>query len=387
MKKLKIGVVGTGSMGSAHCDSCQKLDEVELTAVCDVDEAVVEGVAHHYKVKSFTDYKQLIDSGDVEAVIVTTPHYFHPPIGIYALKKGLHLLSEKPIGVTVNDADEMIAVSRQTEQVFGAMFQYRTFPHFMAAKKLIDEGKIGEIYRTLMLCGWFRTQAYYDSAGWRASWKEEGGGVLINQAPHMLDMFCYLAGTPNKVRAEVRTRRHKIEVEDEVHALLEYANGGLGYLYISVNEAPIEDRIEIVGEKGKLIIDGSKMQFASLKQPAQEFCNTSPETRAGGAPEVAWEDVDIPQAESGHQEIIRNFARAVLYGEKLLAPGVEGINSLELSNALLFSGMEKKEITLPVGRKEYIKFFDKLVAGSKEKNSKGNKKRNSNKIEVPVSFI
>ena len=370
MKKLKIGVVGTGVMGLGHCDSCQKLDEVELTAVCDVDEAVVEGIAHHYKVKSFTDYKQLIDSGDVEAVIVATPHYFHPPIGIYALKKGLHLLSEKPISVTVNDADEMIAVSKETEQVFCAMFQYRTFPHFMAAKKLIDEGKIGEIYRTLMLCGWFRTQAYYDSAGWRASWKEEGGGVLINQAPHMLDMFCYLAGTPNKIRAEVRTRRHKIEVEDEVHALLEYANGGLGYLYISANEAPVEDRIEIVGEKGKLIIDGSKVQFASLIQPAQEFCNTSPETGARGAPEVVWEDVDIPEAESGHHEIIRNFARVVLYGEELLAPGVVGINSLELSNALLFSGMEKKEVTLPLNRKVFIKFFDKMVVDSKEKNSK-----------------
>jgi len=374
MKKLKIGVVGVGGMGSKHCNSCQKLDEVELTAVCDIDEAAVEGVARHYKVKSFTDYKQLIDSGDVEAVIVATPHYFHPPIGIYALKKGLHLLSEKPIGVTVNGADGMIAVSRETEQVFGVMFQFRTFPHFMAAKKLIDEGKIGEIYRTLMLSGGFRTQAYYDSAGWRSSWKGEGGGVLINQAPHMLDMFCYLAGTPNKVRAEVRTRRHKIEVEDEVHALLEYANGGLGYLYASVNEAPIEDRIEIVGEKGKLIIDGSKVQFASLKQPAQEFCNTSPETGAGGAPEVAWEDVDIPEAESGHQEIIRNFARAVLYGEELLAPGVEGINSLELSNALLFSGMEKKEVTLPVDRKEFIKFFDKLVADSKERTVKETKR-------------
>lgn len=232
----------------------------------------------------------------------------------------------------------------------------------MAAKKLIDEGKIGEIYRTLILCGWFRTQAYYDSAGWRASWKKEGGGVLINQSPHMLDMLCYLAGTPNKVRAEVRTRRHKIEVEDEVHALLEYANGGLGYLYASVNEAPIEERIEISGEKGKLIIDGSKVQFASLKQPVQEFCSTSPEKFV--APESVWEDVAIPEAESGHQEIIRNFARAVLYGEELLAPGVEGINSLELANALLFSGMEKKEVTLPVDRKEFIKFFDKLVADS-----------------------
>ena len=382
MKKLKIGVIGTGVEGLTLCDICPKLDEVELTAVCDIDEAVVEGAARHYKVKSFTDYKKLIDSGDVEAVIVATPHYFHPSIGIYAMKKGLHLLSDKPIGVTVNDADEMIAVSKETGQVFCVMFQARTSPHSRAAKKLIDEGKIGEIYRTLMLSGWFRTQAYYDSAGWRASWKGEGGGVLINQAPHQLDMFTHLAGTPNKVRAEVRTRRHKIEVEDEVHALLEYANGGRGYLYASVNEAPIASRIEIAGEKGKLIIDGSKVQFASLKQPVQEFCDTSPEAGFGGAPEVVWEDVDIPEVESGHRAIIRNFARAVLYEEELLAPGVEGINSLELSNAILFSGLEKKEVTLPVDRKEFIKFFDKLVAGSKERTVTETKKRSPPEISI-----
>ena len=360
MKKLKIGVIGTGGIGLQHCDSCQKVDEVELAAVCRRDKAAVEEVARRYKVKGYTDYKQLIDSGDVEAVIVATPHYSHPPIGIYALNKGLHLLSEKPIAVTVNAADELIAVAQEKpQQAFCVMFHRRTSPHFIAAKKLIAEGKIGEIYRTLMIGGGFRTQAYYDSADWRAKWKTEGGGVLINQGPHMLDIFCYLAGTPSKVRAEVRTRRHKIEVEDEVHASLEYVNGGLGYLYISVNEAPAEERIEIVGEKGKLIIDGSKVQFASLKKPAQEFCDTSPEM--WGKPEVVWEDVDIPDVESGCQEIIRNFARAALYGEELAAPGVTGINSLELSNALLFAGMKKKDVAIPVDRKEFISFFDKLV--------------------------
>jgi predicted dehydrogenase len=372
MEKLKIGVIGLGGMGMAHCETCKEIDEVELTAVCDIDGKISKEAADKYSVKGYTDYRKLIDSGEVQAVVLATPHYFHPPAGIYAMKKGLHLLSEKPIAVTVDMADKMISAAKKTKKVFSVMFQNRSLPYYLAAKKLIDEGRVGRIYRTLMICGWFRTRAYYNSAGWRATWKTEGGGVLINQSPHSMDMFCWLAGLPDRVDARVVTRRHEIEVEDEVHALLRYSNGALGYLYASVNEAPVNDRIEILGEKGKIVIENATIKFASLKQPVQEFCDTSPDM--WGAPEAQWEEVPLQERETGHKAIIRNFARAVLYGEKLLSPGSEGGSSLELANAILFSGKKNKEVKIPLNRKEFSKFFGTLVARSKVRKVKETKR-------------
>jgi predicted dehydrogenase len=190
--------------------------------------------------------------------------------------------------------------------------------------------------------------------------------VLINQSPHSLDIFTWLAGLPVRVSARVLTRRHKIEVEDEVHAVLDYKNGAVGYLYASVNEAPLQDRLEICGDKGKLIIENNILKYAALKTPIREYIENSPEM--WGAPESVCEDVRLEEKESGHIAIIRNFARAVLCGEELLAPGYEGVRSLELANAMLFSGKRKKEVDLPLNRREFRKYFDKLVAGSKERN-------------------
>ena len=364
MKKLKIGVIGTGGMGSAHCKWCTELEETELAAVCDIDIDVAKQLGEKYNVPYYKESSKLIDSGKVDAVIVATPHYFHPPIGIYAMKKGLHFLSEKPLSVTVDQVDKMISVANKTKKVFSVMLQWRTEPTFKKAKEIIEQGKLGKIYRTEMILAWFRTQAYYNTAVWRASWKTEGGGVLVNQAPHALDIFTWLCGLPSKVYAKVFTKRHKIEVEDEVHAILEYPEGATGYLYASVNESPGTERIEIVGEKGKILIEGmSSIKFCSLNSPVQEFCDTSSDM--WGCPTFKWEEINLEKVPAGHKEVIKNFARAVLYREKQLTRGQESIDGIELANALLLSGMKEEEVKLPVNRKKIVELYKKLVASSK----------------------
>lgn len=361
MEKVRMGVVGVGGMGGGHCKFCKEIKEIELTAVCDNDKVIADKVGAEHGVKAYTDYREMVDSGDIDAVIVATPHYFHPPISIYAMKKGLHVLSEKPIAVTVRDADAMIKTAKKTRRVFAVMFQYRSMPVYRTARKLIDDGKLGKIYRTLIIMSWYRTQAYYGSASWRATWRGEGGGVLMNQAPHLMDIFTWLGGVPSKVKGVVMTRRHKIEVEDESCALLEYPNGATGYIFASVNEVPNEERIEIAGEKGKIIIDsrGEKMlQFASLKNPIQDF--TVKSDSMWGGPQAVWKDVKVPEKKSGHAVIIRNFARSILFGEKLLAPGKEAIGALELSNAMILSGKTGKEVKIPVSRKAYDDLLKQL---------------------------
>ncbi len=365
MKKVKLGIIGVGGMGQGHADAIEKVEESELRAVCDADKGTAVEVGKKHGVAYFSDYRQLIGSGLVDAVIVATPHYDHPPIGIAALKKGLHLLCEKPLAVTVGEADKLIKVALRTKLKFGVMFQMRAEAHYRAAKKLIEEGRLGEIYRTLLFSGWFRNQAYYDSGGWRATWKGEGGGILINQSPHTLDIFTWLGGMPSKVQGTVKTRRHKIEVEDEAAALLEYANGASGYLYASTCEAPPGDRMEFCGDKGKLVVEGNRVRFWSIPATLSGFTRES--KGMWEKPECREEAVEMQAAPAGHGAIIRNFARAILKGEKLIAPGAEAINSLELGNAVLLSGMRGKAVKLPLKRREVEKLLEELRQGSEEK--------------------
>ncbi len=365
MDKVKVGVIGVGGMGAGHANTMKSIEEVELTAVCDIEKEVAEQVAAEHHVRAFTDYKALIDSGLVDAVIVATPHYFHPPISIYAMERGLHVLSEKPVAVTVAAADQMNKTAQETGVTYAVMYQNRSLPLYRAVKRLIDEGRLGELYRTCFIDPHYRSQAYYDSATWRATWKGEGGGVLLNQAPHGIDIFTWLAGLPVRVMAETRTRRHKIEVEDEASAILEYANGAIGYYHTSVNECPAHSYMELCGEKGKIVIANGKLKFHTIEPPIQEF--TEKNDQMWAAPAIHEEEVSVEEAESGHKAIIRNFARAILYDEPLLAPGMEGVISLEFINALILSGKKKKPVEIPVNRDKYEEFIEELKKSSKEK--------------------
>jgi predicted dehydrogenase len=301
----------------------------------------------------------------VDAVLLATPHYFHPPAAVEAFKRGLHVLSEKPIAVSVKEASRMIRAAERSGKVFSVMFQLRAEPVYRAARKLIDDGRLGGLVRTSFFMGWYRSQAYYDSGGWRATWKGEGGGVLLNQAPHGLDAFTWLAGSPQFVTGQTRTRLHDIEVEDEAFAFLEYPNGAHGYLYAGVNEAPKTDRIEIVGDRGKIVIDEDGLHFWEFEPSIGEYTRTTSDMWSG--PKATLKKVGLPKGETEHIAITRNFCHAILRGDELIAPGAQGLASLELANAMILSSYRKKRVKLPLKRNEYEDLLDELKRKSRPK--------------------
>jgi len=367
-EKVRIALIGLGGMGQGHIIRIKDIPEAELTAVSDIDPELTRKSSDENRVPGFADYKKLLASTLIDAVLIATPHYFHPEIGIAAMEAGIHCLSEKPIAVSVDAADKFLEAARKNKRVFAVMYQYRTLPEVRLARKIIESGRLGQIRRTCMIEPNYRTQAYYDSAGWRATWKGEGGGVLINQAPHGIDLFLLLGGLPNRVTAREHTRLHRIEVEDEAAALLEYPNRAWGYYYTSTNEVPVGVFMEISGDKGKLVYQNGLLKLYSLKSPIPEFTFSSREMWA--SPEVIEEELELPQCETGHKEIIRNFCRSILFGEKLIAPGEQGIWTVEFFNALILSGKKNEPVDIPVNRGEYKNLLQSLKKISREKKVK-----------------
>src|SRR5712664_212574 len=262
MNKVRIGIIGMGNMGKYHGDYllANKVSRAELTAFM---EPSGRSRDRYKQLKYFESSEQLIRSGEVDAVIIATPHYLHTSIGIDALQNGLHVLVEKPISVHKADCERLMAAHKGGKQVFAAMFQQRTEPKYRKLKSLVQNGELGKITRaSWIITDWFRTEAYYASGGWRATWKGEGGGVLLNQCPHNLDMMCWLMGRPARVRGFCQLGRfHNIEVEDNVTAYLEWPNGATGAFITSTGESPGTNRLEIVGERGKLVIENNKINF------------------------------------------------------------------------------------------------------------------------------
>ncbi len=365
MKKVRIGVAGVGGMGQGHCAYMGKLGVGELTAVSDSHPPIAEQVGKKFGVPYFSDPVKMLESGLVEAVLIATPHYFHPPIAVAAFKRGIHVLTEKPIGVSVKEGRRMARAAEKSGCVFSVMYQMRGAPAGQAAKKLIDDGRVGELVRVSMIMGWYRSQAYYDSGGWRATWKGEGGGVLLNQAPHGLDQFAWLVGMPKTLVGRTRTRLHEIEVEDEAWATMEFANGAHGYLYAGVIEAPQTTRFELVGDRGKILFDEQGMRFWELDKPISKFTWDTKEMWA--SPQGKLATPPMKADDPGHLGITRNFCNAILKGEKLIAPGAEGLWSLELANAIILSSYRKKPVKLPLNAQEYEDLLAELVAASKPK--------------------
>jgi predicted dehydrogenase len=367
MRPVRMGVVGLGAMGYAHCKNVGSLRETVLTCVCDNDVSVAKEKGKEFGVPYFTDYKELIESKLCDAVLIVIPHWFHPDVSIFAFKNGLHVLCEKPLAVTVSDVDRMIKAAKKSGRKFAVMHQMRTEPFFKKAKEIIEKGTIGKINRTLCVDPWYRSQAYYDSNVWRATWKGEGGGVLVNQAPHVIDLFILLGGLPVAVEAKTRTRLHKIEVEDEVSANLMYKNGAWGYYYTTTCEASGPFHMEIAGDKGKLIIDGKEnISLYRYKKPISVF------TRKARS---MWDFLGMEEErfkfksniKTGQTEMIQNFATALSGKEELFADGKSGLNTIEFINACILSGQKKKTVELPVNRKEYDGLIAKLKNTSKPK--------------------
>lgn len=365
MKKVRIGVIGTGGMASLHMNNIKKTENAELTAVCDVDPERAKTAGRKYNCKVFSNHKELLKEKVCDAVMIATPHYFHTTIGIDALNAGHHVLVEKPISVHKADCERLIAAHKNKKLVFAAMFNMRTDPHYKKIKQLIDSGELGALIRvTWIITNWFRTNAYFASGSWRATWKGEGGGVLLNQCPHQLDLFQWLCGMPKKVHGFCGIgKRHDIEVEDEVSAYMEYKNGATGVFITSTGEAPGTNRLEIAGERGKVVLENDTLTFIRNEVPANKFIKTSKELFA--TPDI-W-NIIIPVKGNGgqHAEILQNFVNAILKGEKLIAPAEEGIHSVELGNAILYSSMTAKPVEMPLNSRAYEKMLKELIRKSK----------------------
>ena len=349
MEKVRIGIVGMGNMGKYHADYLikGKVAHAELSAVCSTSPEKLS--AYKDPVAVFGNGGEMIRSGSIDAVLVATPHYQHTSLGICAIENGIHLMVEKPISAHKADAERLIEVSTQhPDIVFGGMFQLRTEPRYLKLKKLIADGDLGDIVRiNWIITDWFRTEAYYASGGWRATWKGEGGGVLLNQCLHQLDALQWLVGMPSKVRSFAQCGRfHDIEVEDNVTAYLEYPNGATGVFVSSTGEAPGSNRFEIAGTRGRVILENDQIKFTRNESCMLEHSKNSP---IGFSKPEVWE-VDIPfgNAELPHAILMRNFVEAIRNKTPLIAPGVEGIHSVELANVLLYSSLVDQTINLPM---------------------------------------
>ncbi|HHY81964.1 MAG TPA: Gfo/Idh/MocA family oxidoreductase [Clostridiales bacterium] len=361
MERVRIGIIGIGNMGTVHALYLKAGDvpNAELTAVCDINPERLKWAKENLgeSVQLFDNADAFFASKAMDAVMIATPHYFHPPMAIQSLRQGYHTLIEKPAGVYTRQVREMNEVAEKSGRVFGIMYNQRTNPVYQKVRDLVKSGELGEIKRTIwIITNWYRSQSYYDSGGWRATWAGEGGGVLLNQDPHQLDLWQWMCGMPKRVRAFCAFGKyHNIEVEDDVTGYVEYENGATGLFVTSTGESPGTNRFEISADRGKLVIEDGKVTFWRLRVPERQF---NAEYKGGfGEPECWKCEIPIWGKASEHRGITSNWVQAILKGTPLLAPGVEGINGLQISNAMHLSAWTDSWVDIPVDEEL---FYQKL---------------------------
>ncbi len=383
MEKVRFGIIGIGKMGSLHCLRFTHglIKNGVLTAVCDISPERKAWAEKHLASKGvefFDDYKSLIDSGKADAVLVATPHYDHPVIATYALSKGLHTLIEKPAGVytkAIRELNEFAAT--KPELTFGIMYNQRTNKLYRFAKELVETGRLGEMKRiNWIITNWYRPQAYYDQGGWRGTWAGEGGGVLINQCPHQLDLFQWLGGMPSMIRGYAKVGMHRnINVENDVTAYMEYPNGATGVFITSTHDFPGTNRLEIDGDKGKIVIENNKLVFTELEVAESVFNATNKKFM----PSIPSHKIVKKMSKAGelimnvfaqHTGIINNFTNHIIDGEPLIAPGEDGIRGLTISNAIHLSSWTGEAVTLPIDEDKFIAELEKRKAEEKESSKK-----------------
>ena len=367
MNEVKIGIVGIGNMGSAHAAAIfdGKINGLRLAAVCDIRKERLDwakerlpGLKGYY-----ADYGEMLSAGGLDAVLIAVPHPLHPPFAIRALRAGLHVLTEKPAGIDTASVRQMNAEAEKSGMVFGIMYNQRTNPLFAALREGIQAGKLGELkHMVWIITNWYRSQAYYDSGSWRGTWKGEGGGVLLNQCPHNLDLWQWICGMPVRLRAECRIGRyHDIDVEDDVSILAEYANGVQAVFLTSTGEYPGTNRLEISGSLGKAVVENGTLTWTLLKEDERKV---RVETKVGFPHMETEKEVLVQEGpESGHCGILQNFTDAVRSGTPLLAPGIEGIRGLSLSNAAYLSADRGGAwVDLPVDEEAFAAFLARRQA-------------------------
>ena len=366
MDKVRIGIIGLGNIGQIHVNNLleSKVPRGVLTAVGDafpdkLPEYEAKGL------KTFDSGEALIGSGEIDALIVATPHFQHTTLGIAALEAGLHVMVEKPISAHKADAERLIAAANaRPELTFSGMFQMRVEPRYQKLRKLVRDGELGDLIRVIwIMTDWFRAEAYYQSSDWRATWKGEGGGVLLNQCLHQLDALQWIVGMPSKVQSHVGIgRHHDIEVEDDVTCYMEYANGANGAFITSTGETPGSNRFEIAGTKGRALLENDRLIVTRNKVASDEWSRTS---KIGfKQPESTVEEIPIPGADNAHAQLIANFVNAILDGEALIAPGASGIGSVELANVMVYSGLLGQAVDLPMDSAAWESKLNELIASS-----------------------
>ena len=376
MKKVRFGIVGVGTQGRKYVKEIfneGKVENGELVAICDTDPRAIEITTGElgFTGAVFTDYKEMIDSGVIDAVMIEVPHYSHPEMSIYALEHGVHVLCEKPAGVYTKQVKEMNEVAKKSDKLFGLMFNQRTKALYCKMREMILAGEIGEVKRiNWIITDWFRSEYYYNACDWRATWAGEGGGTLLNQCPHQLDLIQWIVDmSPKKVHAFCSFGKwHDIEVEDEVVAYMEYENGATGVFVTTTSEAGGTNRLEVVGNNGKLVAEGKSLTFTKLAVGSREFSKTT--DKQFGEPEKTITEVEVTGGYPAHAGIINNFANAVLGIEPLYVDGTEGIKGVELMDAMLLSTFLDRAVELPIDDDLYLAELQKRIANSRPKGAK-----------------
>ncbi len=366
-KKLRLGIIGVGNMGTAHGKNVLegKCPDFVLSALCDTDGRRLEG----WGVPGFQSPQALLDSGLVDACIIATPHYDHPALAMACMERGIHVLMEKPAGVYTAQVRKMNALAAKCDTVFAMMFNQRMNPLYRKMRELVRSGKYGAIRRTnWIITNWYRSQAYYDSGAWRATWAGEGGGVLLNQCPHQLDLWQWICGMPVRVSAHMHMGKwHDIEVEDDVTAYVEYENGATGVFITSTGDACGTNRFEIQMDGAKLVAEDGRLTVTELSVPEPEFSRTN--TVPFGKPESRSFEPELVGENTGHVGVINGFGGAILRGEPLVAGGEEGILGLTLSNAMHLSAFLGRPVELPLDEDLYYDCLSRRVAGSRHKST------------------
>ncbi len=374
MTKVRLGIIGVGNMGSGHAANilAGKCPEIELTAVADRREArrqwakdtLPEGTA------IFEEGSDLIQSGLCDAVHICTPHYQHPTLAMEAFAAGLHVMCEKPAGVYTKAVREMNEAAEKSGKVFAMMFNQRTNCVYRKMHEMVHSGQLGELKRVnWIITDWYRTQIYYDSGDWRATWDGEGGGVLLNQCPHQLDLLQWICGLPKTVQAFcLEGKWHDIEVEDDVTAYLQFANGATGVFVTTTGDAPGTNRFEVTGTLGKLVCENDKLAFWKLAQDEREFCRTA--TEGFAQPQCQQVEVETDGENLQHVGVLNAFAGKILHGTPLVAEGTEGLGGLTLSNAMHLSSWLGRAVDIPFDEELFLSELNKRRATSRKKESK-----------------
>ncbi len=368
MDKVRLGVIGIGNMGSGHLQAVidGECPRICVTAFADINEEKLARAKEKLpSAEAYSNAEEMIEHAPLDAVLIAVPHYDHPKYAIKAFEKGLHVMTEKPAGVYTRQVREMNEAAEKSEKIFAIMFNQRSNPIYSRAKEIVSSGQLGELKRmTWIITNWYRTQSYYDSGSWRATWSGEGGGVLLNQAPHNLDLWQWIFGMPKRIRAFGSIGKyHNISVEDDVTIYGEYDNGATATFITTTGDACGTNRLEISGDKGKIVLEDGKLKWWNLKIPEREFCFTSKEGFA--CPETEYDEFSAEETD-GHPILMNNFVDAILDGASLIAPGQEGLNSLEISNAAYLSSWPDSWVDIPVSEEAFEKKLAKLCEGEKD---------------------